>query len=1299
MKMRDARSIRFTLPVAITLFLCMAPQAVVDAWARDSSPTTPATVRAPVHDVLIETPEDADGTAIELRISIPECTLRELRENGRLFHAAHIPGYGAVGRPGEPLLPAKGYYLAVPEGGSIRLVGLESDFETRSGVTVQPAPRPTVKESGSYIGREACLDARLYSSDRFYPASPVEIGSYGYLRDVRVVQLRILPVQFNPGRNEVRVHRRIRVRVELVGGTFAHDEGSARRQASNERPFETIYQNVILNYHPGIAASGRPGDHLAVDGGDRAYLAGNPYKVSIEEDGIYRIDYQNLIDAGADLYGVDPTTITLYEGGAETAVYVSGEGDGRFDPGDAVYFFGRGNTGPFSRINMYWLSWGSQAGLRMVGVDCCPGDSFPVPASFIDTLHFEENRQYYAALPGGEGEDHWYWEKLIAPGTGEYLLDIPDAASGTYDAEVTVGMYGYTEAAHRVELTFNRYLGADCTWHGIAKYVTSFTVPSRYISRDANRLYADCPSADPFDQVLFNRVEVVYRRACKSRDGELRFTDSGSGPNQFEVTGFPQSDIELFRITNPRHGERMVGHAVRDGGEGWILAFEDTLDGGEYLAVAAGACRTPVEIVREVSSNLLSPAHQADYIVITHPLLIDAVRELVTYRRNEGLAATVVTVDDVYDEFNYGNFDPGAIRDFVSYAYHNWRRPSPAYLLLVGDASCDYRGYLSDGVANLVPTHLFTAQTDDRETSSDDWFGCVAGEDMFPDLMIGRITARNESDVADYVGKVIAYETETGAGAWRKTAVLIADNPDDAGDFPAICDSLASRYFSPAGFDTVKIYYGRYYQKCRQMIVDAIDEGCSFCAYVGHGSNDRWAHEEFFISQDVYALNNEGRYPVVVMNTCKNGWFDYPEERYAYVMAEEFARAPLRGAAACWAFSGLSYAPHAALLSEFLYGGLLFEGNHIFGSAAFQAKVRYLAMPYVYWDQAAMLILFGDPALEMGFETRPDLLVGDIKFRPLYPGAGRPDTLEAIVFNAGRAEAAGAMVGFTHGHPDSIGAIALGDVTLPALQAGGHATASVIWDPVPGIGSYPVYVRVDPGGLIMESCEWNNTDFDTLTVRPPCTPGDTVPPVVVLFVDGIKVGTEFTNVGFTSQSPEITAVLSDTESGIDIDELRVVLNGAAIEDCEIEHGGIGSPSVTVRYHPVSLADDVYTFRVRAADCGCDLNTAEAAVTFVVESTLILRDVSNYPNPCRDGTCFRYVLSQPAREVTIRIYAVTGALLRTIRCPSGGRNCNESVWDGKDNHGNPLSSGVYFYRLTAIGARGRDGVDGKFVVVR
>ena len=79
-------------------------------------------------------------------------------------------------------------------------------------------------------------------------------------------------------------------------------------------------------------------------------------------------------------------------------------------------------------------------------------------------------------------------------------------------------------------------------------------------------------------------------------------------------------------------------------------------------------------------------------------------------------------------------------------------------------------------------------------------------------------------------------------------------------------------------------------------------------------------------------------------------------------------------------------------------------------------------------------------------------------------------------------------------------------------------------------------------------------------------------------------------------------------------------------------------------------------------------------------------MANYPNPFNPETCIPYQLANPA-DVSVRIYSVDGTLVRTL--PLGhkavGTYQNRSraaYWDGKNEVGEPVASGIYFYTLTA-----------------
>ena len=93
---------------------------------------------------------------------------------------------------------------------------------------------------------------------------------------------------------------------------------------------------------------------------------------------------------------------------------------------------------------------------------------------------------------------------------------------------------------------------------------------------------------------------------------------------------------------------------------------------------------------------------------------------------------------------------------------------------------------------------------------------------------------------------------------------------------------------------------------------------------------------------------------------------------------------------------------------------------------------------------------------------------------------------------------------------------------------------------------------------------------------------------------------------------------------------------------------------------------------------------QSLLAFLIpEETALL---ANYPNPFNPETWIPYQLSEPA-DVTLRIYAVNGELVRTLtlgHTPAGIYQSRSRAvyWDGKNSVGEPVASGLYFYTLTA-----------------
>ncbi|MFC1572828.1 C25 family cysteine peptidase [Candidatus Eisenbacteria bacterium] len=1272
----------------------MQPPSVVNAFVDPCLGS-----HAPTEDVLLTFPEEASGAEVIIQLSVPDLEVDERFADGKTFQAIRLRGYGHTSQAGAPRMPVKGIFLAVPEGATIDVGMLESETISRVGFNIYPAPRPVVRETqlgALQTAEEFSFDEDAYESHDYYPERPVEVGWYGYLRDIRVVQLKVAPVQYLAAGDELLIHRRLRFKVNLVGGRFPSLETAKDCRVIEADPFDSVFDNLLLNYDPALRGTSHPGQFLATAPADLRYLRNRPFKVSVEEEGIYEITRQDLADAGADLCGIDPRTLKIFNLGEEIPLHVSGEDDGSFDTDDRIEFYGRGSTSEYSISNIHWLSWGGDPGLRMELRDASPGDSLPVPDSFLQESHFEEDHRYYSNVHQGEGKDHWFWEQLTAPCTRVYPLTLPDVSESSSEVRLRVNLRGKTALPHHTQVLLNDNQVADLQWEGMIEFETDFVCPHAYLRSGANDLTITCPSTS-LDQVFFNWFEIEYQRKLAAHNASLRFSDPEPGQNQFEVGGFPSPQIEVFQITDPLHVVKLTGFSVVPNGPAYGAVFEDDLSQGEYLAINSSQKMRPAFLARDETSSLHSCANGADYVIITHEDFQDNVQPLKVLRESDGLRVAVVDVVDVYDEFSYGNVDPHAIKAFLEHAYYNWQPPAPTYVLLVGDASFDYKGNIPDGNVNFVPTHLFVSQSDDVQVSSDDWFACLVGDDLIPDMLIGRLSGQTEADVDAIVQKIVNYETAIEPGEWRQTALLVADDPDEGGDFEAVCDGFAEDYLVPAGFDVSKAYVRECQPGCRSHIIASINDGCSICNFAGHGSLNQWTGERVFDSSDVSALINGRKLPLLLAFTCLNGFFHHGVDDYC--LAEELHRAPDGGAVACWSHSGLDYTSPSGTIGGYLYRALLADGNHVLGSAVCQAKLAYLGTSPHFWDQAPMLILFGDPALEMGFTGRPDLLPGALAFGPASPGAGEEDTLTATVFNSGRVGASTILTRFYCGHPDSSSSIRIADVVVPHLGPGEGARASVVWDSVPAPGTYGIFVQVDADERFIESAEWNNMFWDSLLVREPGGVEDSIPPTVMLLVNGEAVGTEFVDCSYVSSRPEIDAVLMDYESGIDIDEVYMTINNEPFRNFDVFHQGGAMDSVSLRCRPGALEDGAHTFCLRVRDRGRKPNLTEECVAFAVESRLIITDVVSYPNPAPGGARFAYHLSRNANEVRIRIYSVTGRLMKTIWHGPGCRNCNSVEWGGRGDSGEHLASGEYYYRIVAIRDWERDSVEGKLVLTR
>src|SRR5204862_3005832 len=130
-----------------------------------------------------------------------------------------------------------------------------------------------------------------------------------------------------------------------------------------------------------------------------------------------------------------------------------------------------------------------------------------------------------------------------------------------------------------------------------------------------------------------------------------------------------------------------------------------------------------IATVAAIKANHPSHWHSAQagaqIAMVSHEEFATSLLPLIRAHQAQGTSSTVALIGDLYDEFNFGERSPYAVRSFLQYAKQNWKT-APKYLLLHGRASVDPRNFLGFGHLDFVPTKI--VPTSSLMTASDDWF-------------------------------------------------------------------------------------------------------------------------------------------------------------------------------------------------------------------------------------------------------------------------------------------------------------------------------------------------------------------------------------------------------------------------------------------------------------------------------------------------------------------------------------------------------------------------------------------------
>lgn len=592
----------------------------------------------------------------------------------------------------------------------------------------------------------------------------------------------------------------------------------------------------------GCASDRQPGDP-----------ATSAIKILVEEEGLYRLTKQDLQQSGMSVSELSSTDMNLLEGGRQVPFLVADE---------AILFYAEAPRSRYTRYRPYILRSGER-GLAMPQKAANPSGRTNT-AQTTREVHLEENFQYASDAKTSGEEGPWFWQ-TIGP-QAEVLLSF--SLTGVEDGagRLEISLYGTThnpnvDPDHSLQLILNGQTLADLSWDGQTEITRTLELPAASLQEGANTLTLRNLPEEYLDIMRLDWVRVDFNSVPLAEDNYVAFK---SGAGEVALQGFSERPL-ILDVSEPGAPTQFDGWTYNGGVARLALEEESRL-----VAAAGEGPRSPEEITPIRSGDWRTPQHQADLIIVTTDDLAPALEPLVKAREEQGLSVVVVPAVEIYDTFGDGAATPDSINDFLRYAYQEWQEPRPRYLLLVGEATSDYRGYLSerpeDPVAmpqNMIPPYLVPVNFS-GETVSDARLADVEG-DARPEMAVGRWPLDDAREVRALVERTVHYEQSPASTA----SLFAADG--SSGEFLEVTRQILEESNFPA--EAARIMNG----PTSGELAGSWNEGNWLVTYTGHGSLELWGKDDVFSVEAAGNLESQGAPPIVLQLTCLSGLFAHPE--------------------------------------------------------------------------------------------------------------------------------------------------------------------------------------------------------------------------------------------------------------------------------------------------------------------------------------------------------------------------------------------------------------------------------------
>ncbi|NDP22009.1 MAG: type IX secretion system sortase PorU [Paludibacter sp.] len=760
-------------------------------------------------------------------------------------------------------------------------------------------------------------------------------------------------------------------------------------------------------------------------------------KIKIANSGVYKLTYEDLSSMG-----LAPTNVKVFGyGGAvlnqsfmlhkhddlpEVAISMQKGSDGIFNSGDYILFYAQGinrwsydNTksmfthiiNSYSNFGYYFVTSDVGTGKKIEDKTIVLPESPTIQTveEFTD-YQVHESEKFSFSDSGKE----FYGERFSEITSYNFPFNFPNPIL-TNSTLVRLDVAASSSLNSTFSLSLNQSQSKSLS-------VGQRTQGDNYENaKGTNGVFTYTPQNEAFNFQLtyskpsntsvgyLNYIEVNARRQLKMSGTAMQFQNVDylgmNLYNKYQLSN-ANSNVQIWDITDQQNISKVITEII----DGKLTFIAPSNELRSYLAIdptAASSFPKP-ETVGVVANQNLHAIPQADMVIITHPNFLTQSETLAqAHREKDQLTVSVMTTEQVYNEFSSGTPDATAYRWALKMLYDRATASGnladlPKYLLLFGKGTFDNRKKIPTSGDNFILTFqadnslvtTLSYVTDDYFAFLDDNEGTNIPSHLL-DIGVGRFTVTTSQQATDVVNKTIGYMNNTGKGNWKNQICFVADDGDGAlhmKQADSIAVSIARNY--PA-YQISKIYLdafkqeitasGESYPLAKSRFQNLLRSGLFLLNYTGHAGPLGWTNESILTADDVKSMTNK-HLPLWVAATCDFVQFDLQKQS----AGEHVIFNPIGGGIGILAAARPVYASQNFTLDKLFCESLFKKQNGEYmrvGDVVSYTKnnigTEINKLSYVY---------IGDPAIKLNYPTEFKILTSKVNESTIFGN----DTLRAL---------------------------------------------------------------------------------------------------------------------------------------------------------------------------------------------------------------------------------------------------------------------------------------------------------------